>query len=361
MILHVITSMRMGGAEKLLTQLLPRFKQSGADVELALFDGTDTPLLQTIADAGITIHRLGHGYRSMYDPRNIIRLQRLMRRGYDIVHTHNTTPQLFAALARRPHGTRLVTTEHNTTNRRRNHPILRPADRWMYRQYDSIVCCSDPVEAALHVALNDRAISQRIVTIPNGIDLTPYPSQPHACPSGSVNILMVAAFREQKDHLTPLRALTRLPETVTLTYAGDGVTRPQTEKEAHTLGVSDRVTFLGNVTDIPALYRDADLALLSTHYEGFGLAAVEAMASGSPLMVSDVPGVSEVVGDGAARFPLADADALARLIGHLSSDPALYTATAIRGMARAQQFDINITAKAYLKLYNVECGMSNCE
>lgn len=357
-ILHVITSMHIGGAEKLVSQLLPRFRQSGADVHLAVFDGTGTPLLQTLSDEGITLHILGHGHRSMYDPRHILHLRHLMRQGFDIVHTHNTTAQLFTAIARHPKGTHLVTTEHNTTNRRRNHSTLRPIDRRMYSRYERIICCSEPVEAALHVSLNNPELSQRILTIPNGIDLTPYTGRPHTPCSDRANILMVAAFREQKDHLTPLRALTSLPPTVTLTYAGDGATRPQAQQEARSLGVTDRVTFLGNVSDIPALYRKADIALLSTRYEGFGLAAVEAMASGTPLIISDVPGVREIVADGALSFPAADADALARLITRLISDPTLYTATAHRGMARAQQFNITDTAKAYLNLYgmlNVEC------
>lgn len=356
-ILHVITSMRIGGAEKLVSQLLPRFRQSGADVHLAVFDGTDTPLLQTLANEGITLHILGHGYRSMYDPRHILRLQKLMRQGFDIVHTHNTTPQLFTAIARHPKGTHLVTTEHSTSNRRRNHSTLRSIDRRMYSRYERIICCSDPVEAALHVSLNNPKLSQHIITIPNGIDLTPYTGSPHTPCSGSANILMVAAFRNPKDHLTPLRALTLLPPTVTLTYAGDGATRPQAEKEAQALGVADRVTFLGNVSDIPALYRSADIALLSTRYEGLSLSVVEAMASGTPLIVSDVPGVREIVADGALSFPFADADALARLITLLTTDPALYTTTALRGLRRAQHFDITDTAKAYLNLY----GMLNVE
>lgn len=345
--------MRTGGAERLVSQLLPRFKRSGADVHLAVFDGTDSPFMQSLAAEGIDIHILGNGYRSMYDPRHIAHLQRLMRQGFDIIHTHNTTPQLFTALARHPQATRFITTEHNTTNRRRSHSFLRPIDRWMYNRYDRIVCCSNPVEKALHASLNNPSLSQRILTIPNGIDLSSFSGNPHKSISEKVNILMVAAFREQKDHLTPIRAINMLPATVTLTYAGDGVTRQQAEQEARTLGVADRVKFLGNVTDIPALYRQADIALLSTRYEGLSLSVVEAMASGTPLIVSDVPGVSEIVADGALRFPFGDAQVLAGRINDLINDPQLYTSTAARGIARASHYDINDTAKAYLKLYGI--------
>ena len=344
--------MRTGGAERLVSQLLPRFRQRGAEVHAAIFDGSDTPFMQSLVKEDVTLHVLGHGYSSMYDPRNILRLQRIMRQGFDIVHTHNTTPQLFTALARTPASTRLVTTEHNTSNRRRGHALLRQLDRWMYRRYDRIVCCSTPVETSLADSLDMPSLMPRILTISNGIDLGQFSGSHHTITSGKVNILMVAAFREQKDHLTPLHALAMLPPEVTLTYAGDGATCTATQEAARALGVADRVRFTGNVADIPGLYRQADIALLSTRHEGLSLSTVEAMASGMPLIVSDVPGVSEIVGDGALRFPFGDARALAARITSLLDNPALYAATARKGMERARLYDITVTADEYFNLYS---------
>ncbi len=344
--------MRTGGAEKLVSQLLPRFRQRGAEVHAAIFDGSATPFMESLVKEDVTLHVLGHGYSSMYDPRNILRLQRIMRQGFDIVHTHNTTPQLFTALARTPASTRLVTTEHNTSNRRRGHALLRQLDRWMYRRYDRIVCCSTPVETSLIDSIDMPSLMPRIMTIANGIDLGQFSGPRHSIAPGQVNILMVAAFREQKDHLTPLRALAMLPPEITLTYAGDGVTRTATQEAARALGVSARVRFTGNVADIPELYRQADIALLSTRHEGLSLSTIEAMASGIPLIVSDVPGVSEIVGDGALRFPFGDARALAAHITSLVGNHALYAATVRKGAERARRYDITVTANEYFNLYS---------
>ncbi len=344
--------MRTGGAEKLVSQLLPRFRQRGAEVHAAIFDGSATPFMESLVKEDVTLHVLGHGYSSMYDPRNILRLQRIMRQGFDIVHTHNTTPQLFTALARTPASTRLVTTEHNTSNRRRGHALLRQLDRWMYRRYDRIVCCSTPVETSLIDSIDMPSLMPRIMTIANGIDLGQFSGPRHSIAPGQVNILMVAAFREQKDHLTPLRALAMLPPEITLTYVGDGVTRTATQEAARALGVSARVRFTGNVADIPELYRQADIALLSTRHEGLSLSTIEAMASGIPLIVSDVPGVSEIVGDGALRFPFGDARALAAHITSLVGNHALYAATVRKGAERARRYDITVTANEYFNLYS---------
>lgn len=95
-ILHVITSLYTGGAEKLMVDLLPRMQKKGHQVELCIFDGTRTPFFVQLENSGIKIHWFRKG-GSVYNPLNVYRLWRLMCKGWDIVHTHNTAPQLFAA------------------------------------------------------------------------------------------------------------------------------------------------------------------------------------------------------------------------------------------------------------------------
>ena len=139
-ILHVITSLRTGGAEHLMVDLLPALRALGNDVELLLFDGTPTPFMQQLEHESITIHHLGIG-GSPYNPKNILGLCKYMRR-YDVIHTHNTACQLFAPMARllTLGGARLVTTEHNATNRRRGKLLFKLIDRWMYARYSRIIC-----------------------------------------------------------------------------------------------------------------------------------------------------------------------------------------------------------------------------
>lgn len=95
-ILHVITSLQTGGAEKLMVDLLPRLKNKGFDIDLLLFNGAYTPFRRAIEAKGIKVFDLGES-GSVYSPKKLLMLISFLKK-YDIVHTHNTAPQLFAAI-----------------------------------------------------------------------------------------------------------------------------------------------------------------------------------------------------------------------------------------------------------------------
>ena len=107
-ILHVITSLHTGGAETLLVNIIPRLTALGHKVDIVVFNGADTPLMERLEKESpeCKIYKLGHSY---YNPLYIVKLIGIMRK-YDIVHTHNSSPQLFAAIANVFCHRRLVTT-----------------------------------------------------------------------------------------------------------------------------------------------------------------------------------------------------------------------------------------------------------
>lgn len=350
-ILHVITSLQLGGAERLMVDLLPRLRDKGHEVELAVFDGRETPLFAPLEQAGITIHRLATG-RNVYDPRNFLDLARLLRHGhYDIVHTHNTACQLYAPLARTLSGkkSRLFTTEHNTTNRRRGNTVLRLVDRWMYARYTQIICISEQTQINLeqHIGKQSKAS-----VVHNGIDVARF-TKPIKDIIGQTHfqIVMIAGFRPQKDQDTLLRAMAQLPGNYRLRLVGDGARRGELESIAQTLGITACVDFAGVRSDIPDVLAEADVVVLSSHYEGLSLASVEGMASGRPFIASDVEGLREVVGGYGLLFPHGDAIALAGTILEITKSPAYYREVAIRCRTRAAEYDISRMVEGYDKLY----------
>ena len=94
-ILQVITSLYIGGAEKLIVDMVPLYREQGHQVDVLLFDGTETTFKKQLRAKGVTIYEFSQG-GWVYNPLYIFKLIPFLRK-YDIVHTHNTASQLFAA------------------------------------------------------------------------------------------------------------------------------------------------------------------------------------------------------------------------------------------------------------------------
>ena len=352
-ILHVITSLHTGGAERLMVDLLPRMAEQGHEVRLAVFDSTHTPFYKALeATDKVAIHDFGG---SVYSPLQIFRLIRVIRKHhFDIVHTHNTSPQMFGAIASLVicSKTDFVTTEHNTDNRRRN-ALWRPIDRWMYTRYKRVICISDEAITALEAHIGKHPI--RDVVIPNGVDtvrFTTIPLGETPPEDAEVNITMIAAFRPQKNQETPVQALALLPERFRLTLVGTGERMEYVRDIAIKVGVSERVTFAGHRDDIPEILASSDITVLSSHYEGLSLSSVECMAAGRPFIASDVPGLHDIVNGAGILVPDNDAQALAYTITKLCNNPSFYRNTAENCRKRALDYDISTMTNGYLKLYS---------
>ena len=350
-ILHVITSLRTGGAEKLVTELVPRLMQKGHQVDVALFDGLETPFKKELAKTRCKIYDWGH---SMYNPWNIIRLIRIMKK-YDVIHTHNTYPQLYLAIARIFVKGRIVTTEHSTNNRRRNYHIFRFLDRWMYGQYDKVICISDKAYDNLYNFLRKDTL-QNVVTIYNGVDVEKFakasPNNKYRTDGKAFVVIMVASLHWQKDQDTVIKAISKLPKgEFKFWIVGDGNRKEELRQLVKGLGVSDNVKFMGIHNDIPELLHTADAVVLSSHFEGLSLSSIEGMSVGKPFIASDVDGLHEVVEGAGILFPHQDANRLAEILLHLQLDKKYALEIAQKCYDRAKQYDIEKTVDAYEALY----------
>lgn len=349
-ILHVITSLHTGGAEKLIVDLLPRFRELGNEVDLLLFDGTRTPFYEELEKFGVKIHYLSIG-GNVYNPLNIIRLIKFIKI-YDIVHTHNTACQYYAPLAKILSRTKckLITTEHNTHNRRREYNFFKVIDQFIYNQYEKIISISDKTTENLENFIGKR---NNLVTIYNGINLSQFNNlnTPNFRSRNKI-ITMIAGFRPQKDQDTLIRAIALLPNEYNLWLVGDGERRPILENIVSELRISERVKFCGIRTDIPQILEQSHIIILSSHWEGLSLSSIEGMASGRPFIASDVDGLRDIVGGYGVLFPHQDAKVLATEIQTLCKNKEYYNKVALACQAKAKQYDINIMVKQYHKVYN---------
>lgn len=352
-ILHVITSMLSGGAEKLLTELLPLFCEYGIEVELAVFNAIDTPLLRDIMNKGIRTHRFAERGCGMYSISNYLKLNKLISNNhYDIVHTHNTPCQLLLSLCRKPKGTKYITTEHNTCNRRREIGFLKYTDRYMYSTYDKVICVSEPVKTNLFNFIGNT-ISKKCEVIPNGINLNDFEMPFRLMRDTNKTIItMVASFRPQKDHFTLMKSIATLPDKYYLRLVGEGETEKEIRLFAQKLGITHRTEFTGQITDIPSILADSDILVLSSNYEGLSLSCLECMASGRPFIASDVPGLREIVDGYGILFKRGNYNELSNEIQKLANDRIWYEKTVRRCQRRAKEFDIKVTGQKYMETYN---------
>lgn len=272
---------------------------------------------------------------------------------YDIVHTHNTSPQLFAAMAKGKSKAKLVTTEHSTNNRRRSMWGYGCIDRWMYSRYDKIVCISDIAKEKLLEHIGSK-YQQEVITINNGVDVQRFYVADEApnlrLPDCFVTV-MVAGFREAKDQDTLIRAIASLPNQYQLWLVGDGVRRGALEAVIASEGVAHRVKLLGIRSDVPQVLKAADVVVMSSHWEGLSLSNIEGMSSGRPFVASDVDGLREVTKGYGVLFPHEDAEALANIIRKLHDDKAYYDEVAEKCHQRAMMFDIDKMVDGYEAVY----------
>jgi glycosyltransferase involved in cell wall biosynthesis len=354
-VLQVIDNLRVGGAETLLSDLVSGLVRRGIECDVYLLQSSGSHLEERFRRMAVPMHVPLE--TSLYSPRHALALKRHLRRSCcDVVHVHLFPAQLWAALAAGSAAGRvpLVTTEHNSYNRRRRRPF-RPLDRWMYGRYARIACISAATRDALVAWLPELA--GRSVLCPNGINVDAFDQvvagnreELFAVPAGSPVIISVGRLETQKDHATAIRALAAIPRAH-LAIAGSGFMLGELQSAARSAGVTDRVHFLGLRSDIPRLLKSADVYVQSSRWEGFGIAAVEAMAAGLPVIASRVPGLAEVVADAGCLFEPGDARDLAAKLELVLNDAELRARMRQAGRARAGEFSVAATCDAYEALY----------
>lgn len=275
---------------------------------------------------------------------------------HDVAHVHLFPALYLAAIANIGLGTRLIYTEHSTHNRRRNHKIFRPIEKWIYSRYSGIAAISEATRTNL-IAWLGKGMSEKISVISNGVDLSRFRDVKRKAAEdifgrkGRV-IIMVSRFTEAKDHKTLISAMAHVAhDDAFLVLVGEGNTQQSCRELVEQLNVAEKVMFLGSRKDVPELLGASTIGTQISNWEGFGLTAIEMMATGVPVVASDVEGLSGIVKDAGLLVAPKDAEGLARSIDKLLDDITLRESLIEKGMIRASQYDIRNTASQYLKMY----------
>jgi glycosyltransferase involved in cell wall biosynthesis len=308
------------------------------------------------------------------DARAFVQLIRLMRReGYDVVHTYNATPGLLGRLAARVTGVPIILHHQAGWTVGEDSPVL---ERVLFTSLEYLgalagtrsICVSQA--EALEGRRLHTAPSSRLVTICNGIDPRPFLSlDGHAARESSLSRLGIAGdalvigsssrLAPDKDIASLVRSLGHLtqllPDAPTvLLIAGQGPERSRLEALASSLGVADRVRFLGFQSDIRGFLSALDVFVIPTLREGLSISLLEAMAAAKPIVATSIPHNREVIEDGVTGLvvPTSNPLTIARAIARFATDPEMARACAHAARQRVlDHYTLERTLEATWALY----------
>lgn len=353
-VMIVIHGLETGGAEMMVLHLARELSRAGHPVRVVSLHGDETDVAGLMRRAGVDVVALNKAGGP--DPRTVLRLRAQMRDfSPAVVHTH--LPVLEYVLpAARLYGrrVRIIHTVHNLAREETRHRVLRAVNRRAFSHGVVPVALNEEVRSSIcrEYALPPSAVP----VVGNGIDLDAFRGPQRRGPRGAgVRLLCVARLAPAKNHALLLRTVARLRESgrdVSLTLVGDGPLRGALEERARELGISQRVRFAGRRTDTPAFYRDCDLFVLLSDYEGMPMSIIEAMASGLPVVATRAGGVAELVDDGVnGALVEADAAAAAEAIAAICDDPALYARLSDGAVRTSSHYSAEAMMEKYVDLY----------
>jgi glycosyltransferase involved in cell wall biosynthesis len=199
-------------------------------------------------------------------------------------------------------------------------PLYRAFERAAARRSEVIVAVSEEEARVGRSVLGARGA--RLTTIANGVDVEAFaPSGPTSDRGPEPLLVCVGRLCRAKGQDVALQALARLPDPVRLRLVGGGPDEDRLRALAAQNRLSQRVEFIGPVTDTASHLRAADVVVVPSRWDGMSLTLLEAMSCGAAIVATDVPG-AEALSDGAGVVvPPQDPDALASAVASLVADP----------------------------------------
>lgn len=326
----LVTSLSYGGAQTQVVELARQFRARGWRVSLLSMLPPEA-FTEDLQRDGIEVVSLNmrRGVPSLRAWWQLVRW--LRRERPTTVHSHMVHANLLARLARRPGGVRhLICTAHNIIEGGRGRELAyRLTDPWCD-------LTTNVSRAATRRYVQVGAVpADQILYVPNGVDSGTFRPDPQrrlearqALGLGDAfTWLAVGRFEEAKDYPNLLRAFALVQAAqpgARLLLVGDGPDRPAAQELVDTLGLHRHVSFLGLRGDVPALMNAADAYVMSSRWEGLPMVLLEALASGLPIVTTDVGGTGELVRPERSGLlvPPQDSGALARAMVDLMALPA---------------------------------------
>ena len=287
-----------------------------------------------------------------------------VREGLEILHVHYAIPHATTAflareMLRGERDVRVITTLHGTDiTLVGQESSFYAITKFSIERSDAVTAVSTYLRDETYRAFGCVSCDLRV--IPNFINLDEYqPGEPTGrlglAPDDHKLITHISNFREVKRVKDVVRVFARIQRAMpaTLVMIGDGPERVDAENEARELGVGQEVKFLGRLDTVASLLQASDLFILPSQTESFGLAALEAMACGSPVVATRAGGLPEVVDDEVNGIlePVGSVEAMGRRAVELLRSPERHAAMREAAVAKAREFSADRIVPLYESLY----------
>jgi len=288
----------------------------------------------------------------------------VLREKLDLLHVHYAIPHATTAYLAREmlnseRSLRFITTLHGTDiTLVGQESSFYAITKFSIEQSDGVTAVSSYLRDETYRAFG--CVSCDVKVIPNFVNLQEYRPSDADCrsqiaPAGHRVITHVSNFREVKRVKDVVRVFARIRRAMpaTLVMIGDGPERVDAENETLELGVAEDVRFLGRLDSVASLLQASDLFVLPSQTESFGLAALEAMACGSPVVASRAGGLVEVIDDGVNGIlePVGSVEAMGRRAVELLRDPERHRAMRQAAITKAQDFSADRIVPMYEGFY----------
>lgn len=335
-------------------QLAAAFRRRGHDHEIFSFGEVDRAFVASVGADGVPIYEAGGSDRgvraSLFGVSKLARLVRYQRP--DLLQGHAWRSSIAAGLVGALSRTGAIATLHRVY-----YPRLEAVvDRLAQRLWRAVAVDSEAVKELLQrrTGLHE----ERVTAIPNFVGEEYFSVEPRPGGETEVRILIAAHFTEVKGHRFALHALARLageqPGRFRLDLLGEGPLLEPCKQLAGDLKIADAVHFHGRSHELRSWLAQADIVVLPSLWEGFGMILAEAMASARPAISFAIGGATEVIVDGETGFlvPPGDVNALTGAMRRLADEPALRQKFGMRGRQVARErFSVDAAVASYGRLY----------
>jgi glycosyltransferase involved in cell wall biosynthesis len=377
-ILHVILSLRGGGAERFVSQLIESQIRNGIDATACIFQRSaiDPFWCRNIPPPMELEYTPKQGWWGPIAARTLVKQFRTLveKQKYEIIHTHLWPACRIVARATRGLRARHVWHVHDMPDWLEGASFAAYARRVQMRH---LARCSRPLfiacsEAARRLTRSGLRLHQKeIVTVTNGIDVMEFSPVKATCSNAGpkVRIIMTSAFRPLKGHscLVDAAELMRsrgLSFGIVLAGDTDSDTGRAIREAVKRRRLTDLIRFAGHVADVPAALRASDIFVLPSESEALGLSIVEAMACGLPVVATNVGGIPEIILEGKTGFLVSprNAYALASKLSELVKSQPLRIRMGLQGVERARScHSFNTCAEKVLSAYDSFFGVGRVD